>query len=581
MAQQKITRALDQRETGDVIKFFETFDGILEKNSGIHDSKCLSIDSAEPPCPVTKGMYTKVKLTDDAIHITNIDKSYISMRVSFDLRLSSPNASISFAVPAEDMKGFKNEWYNYAHVGSSCFFVGFKSAIHVLDAYRIYSKGRKTACEQTEALYENAITYFLKPQQEIRARPHTYSPWENVRKKDDCVCGVYIPWIDLFDRTFPDPEPDSNYFRVNLTPKTLTIEFDLNIPFDDFLPLSGMTMFPNFLFGNLQMELKETIQNNLVWCILPLVTTIENLQRNCPTFITPTGNDMPYHERYQFFQINDTVGDVSFATLIPNHTTMIPAFLGYNKLSMMCTNGQILSCRSNINGFCLKEEVMEQLREQYMGKELILPAQFVDYQAFSQTVQPGGIKCNTTYTLTNVSNIILTFPRTGNEITVSKNPQFGAIQLQVESKPYPDKPFSTLETAHCEYNLVNAGLDSIWSPNDSYAYSLVCQEVKDGKQLRPVKDNTNYCLNCSTERLCGAGVFCDGLTKQSAHISLNGNNIDTSKKNPYLYPDGANKNDVAPLMMLVQDCFWRCTIEKGAEFIINRPEFVKEKTGTD
>ena len=241
-----------------------------------------------------------------------------------------------------------------------------------------------------------------------------------------------------------------------------------------------------------------------------------------------------------------------------------------------------MSCRSNVNGFNIKQSVIDSLLDAYAEKEMIIPAQMVDYQAFSQTVQPGGLKCNTTYSLTNVTNVILTFPRTGNQITVSKNPNFGTVQLQIEGKPYPDKPFSTLETAHTEFNLVNANLDSIWAPNRALAYSLTGPDYNDKKErTRVTEDDGNYCLNCSTERLCGGGVFCDGLTKMSAHINLNATNIDTTKTNPYLYPDGVNKNDVAPHMMLVQDCFWKCTVKKGAEWIANNPSFYEEQTGTD
>ena len=567
MAQAKIIRALDPRETGDVIKFFETFDGILEKNSGVHDCKCLTNDSYDPPCPLPKNMYTKVKLTDDAIHITNIDKSYISMRVSFDLKLDV-DPTFKF-----NIKGTHSMWSLKNYV----IFVGFKSAIHCIDAYRIYSRGKKTTCEQTEALYENAVTYFLKPEQEICNRPNTYSPWENVAKGSRNVCGVYIP-LDKFMEQGRDIDGYvSESFKTN---QTLTIAFDLNIPFDDFLPLSAMSMFPNCLFGNLVLELKQTIQNNLVFCQLPFDAAYrlnegdQSIRHEIPTAaIDPC-----------FTQINDTMtfkafsydGDTADAKILKEKST---------PFTLTCLNGQILTCRSNINGFNIKQAVLDTLLNAYAEKEMIIPAQIVDYQAFSQTVQPGGLKCNTTYTLTNITNVILTFPRTGNQITVSKNPNFGNIQLQIEGKPYPDKPFSTLETAHTEFNLVNANLDSIWAPNKTYAYSLTGPDYVDFggdmARARITEDDGNYCFNCSTERLCGAGVFCDGLSKMSAHINLSATNADTTKTNPYLFPDGANKNDVAPLMMLVQDTFWRCTTKKGVEWVSNNPVFYEEQTGSD
>ena len=68
----------------------------------------------------------------------------------------------------------------------------------------------------------------------------------------------------------------------------------------------------------------------------------------------------------------------------------------------------MLQCRAHINGFNLKDAVCDSLRDYYKDKELIIPAQMIDYQAFSQTIQPGGLKCNTTYNLTNISSIMIT-----------------------------------------------------------------------------------------------------------------------------------------------------------------------------
>lgn len=566
MAQSKIIRALDPRETGDVIKFFETFDGILEKNSGIHDCKCLTNDAYDPPAPLPKGQFTKIKLTDDAIHITNIDKSFISARVWFELKMDFEN----------DAKMYLDTDINQ-QVDTLMLFVGFKSAIHNFDAYRIYSNGKKTACEQTEALYENSVTYFLKPQQEVCCRPNTYSPWENVAQVSRNVCGVYIPLRDYIVSAAESGgavNVGAPTHKIAFT-KNPIIEFDINIPFDDFLPFSGMTMFPNSLFGNLMMEIKQTIQNNLVYCQVPFDAAYRSLSTGGTWTPVIVGQVDPC-----FTQIND-----SLEFRFPNVTTtggVTTKLLKTCKLTVTCLNGGMLSCRTNINGFNIKQAVIDSLLDAYAEKELIIPAQIVDYQAFSQTVQPGGLKCNTTYSLTNITNVILTFPRTGNQITVSKNPNFGTIQLQIEGKPYPDKPFSTHETAHTEFNLVNANLDSIWAPSRALAYSLTGPDYDDKhERSRISEDDGSYCLNCSTERLCGAGAFCDGLTKMSAHISLTATNLDTSKSNPYLYPDGTNRNDVAPLMMLVQDAFWKCTIKKGAEWIANNPTFYEDQTGTD
>ena len=156
MTQRKIQLALDPRETGDVEQFFQSYDAIIEKNSGANDCKCLTIDSYDPPCPVQRGTYTKLKMTDDSIQITNIDKSFISARCRYFLSMKEIEANSTGNTTNHD--SIQYQWL----------FIGLKAGIHIIDSYRIYSRGKKTTCKQTESLYETAVTYMLKPQQEIQ-----------------------------------------------------------------------------------------------------------------------------------------------------------------------------------------------------------------------------------------------------------------------------------------------------------------------------------------------------------------------------------------------------------------------------
>ena len=74
--------------------------------------------------------------------------------------------------------------------------------------------------------------------------------------------------------------------------------------------------------------------------------------------------------------------------------------------------------------------------------------------------------CN--ITLTNCTNIALSFPQTDNEITVSKNPEQQAAQLILMGKNIPDKSINTLEAAHAEMELTNACLDSLFEAQPSF-----------------------------------------------------------------------------------------------------------------
>ena len=577
----KVSKALDQRDTGDLVHYFHSFDNIIEKNSGLHDNKLLSIDSSEPPCPVKVGQYTKLKLTDESIGFTNIDKSSITCDVQLKLQINGFTSHMLKVPTDTTTQDYINaKTLNRESNAMTKLFVGFKSAIHVFDAYRVYSNNKKTQCEQTEALYENSLAYMMKTEQEVQAHPYSYTPYEHARTGSDCVCGTYISLEDF--------DSKSETYQGSV----MTIHFEVNIPLDDFLPFQAMTIFPNAIFGNLYMEVKQAILGNLVYCQVDPDEARKNYFLNCGPnllkdmqgtlvdFGSITGYD------HHFTQVNDPcqIQEVAYGT-------NSQATLWNQTITLQCTDGQLLTCRSNINGFNVRESVIDELAEYYRNTPLVIPSQFVDYQAFSQVVQPNGLKCNTTYNMCNATNIVVTFPRTGNQITCSQNPQFGSIQVQIDCKPYPDKPFSTLEAAHSEYVLTNSGLDSLWAPQKDFVYSINYKELTDNINdnyfvgsdtttlgtvphlINPKSDNTNYCFNVATERISGNGVFCDGLTKSNTHISLNATNLNSTTLNHYLYPDGTTRNTCAPMMMIVQDTFWECYSGQGCNYIINNRDY--------
>lgn len=585
---QHILKALDQRSTGDVFNYLAINDCIIKENSGIHDNKSLSIDAYDPPCPVNKGIYTKVKLTDESIDIVSIDKSTLTARIFVKLvadstLLNALTTEYTGVTANKEVVTLKNKMTKL--------FFGLKSSLHLFDAYRIYSNGRKTACEQVEALYESSMDRMLKAQEELDEKPYIYTRWDRAKDVDEAICGVYISLEDIrTGRSLSE--------GVLPVPGTVEIDFTAVIPLDDFLPFNAMTMFPSCAFGSLTMEVKLAIQNNFVLCQTdPAQTAKEYLMASGTRGATVDPNNLvgqmvafmsqPEGQKYlhAFTQIGDSFPirmlKVS-AGASPLNTNTITA----NRLSWTdvvatpnVTAGQIVELRSNLNGFNIKDTVIEKIINKYSQTPYIVPAQFVDYQAFSQTPRYGSIRCNNTYTLTNCSAIGFLFPRTHNEITVSRNPNMASIQAQVDNKPFPDKPFSTHSPEHSIYCLTNAGFDSLFSASREYGYSLRFNEMEtieayDGTAAHGMvgvecsEDNTSYCFYAATQRPSGYGTFCDGLSKESAQISLIMASEGSSTTNPNKYVEG----HMPPIMLILQDCFWRCTTN-GCEFIINDPSF--------
>lgn len=589
-----VTRALDQTPTGDLIKYFALSDNILEANSGVHDNKCLSIDAADPPCPVNRGMYTKLKLTDESVQITNIDKSSITALVSIDIKAADKfwlHSDFNY-FPDRMLVNDSRSGNGQDGSGDSAmdsrdklmvWFVGLKASSHLFDAYRVYSNNRKTACEQTESLYENAAARILKAQEELDYKPGIYTQWRSAREMGDNVCGAYFSLYEL------KHAPNG----------VLNVQFEATIPVDDFLPFSGMTLFPNALFGNLSLEVKMAIQQNFV---ITQVDTDVVMKRHREVNVDSTGVIYSNFDsiagliaiftgRHETSTLLDTqsftqIGDTFISSYIRGWLEE-DAPLGALwpiKTTFQITSGKILNCRSNLNGFNVKNDVLDQLYEKFSQQDLIIPAQYVDYQAFSQKPLSNGLKCNTTYGLTNACSLMFLFPRTTNDLTCSKNPLFSSLQMQIDNRPYPDKPFSSIEQSHTIFNITNAGLDGLFSPSEEFGYSLTCNELKTrfgDKNSRALKDNTSYCFLCATERLSGYGTFCDGVTKESAHITLSATLLPHEGVHPYLNnPLTMEKNERGPIMLVCQDAFWNCSVAGGCEFICNDKNYVKEKTGT-
>ncbi len=214
---------------------------------------------------------------------------------------------------------------------------------------------------------------------------------------------------------------------------------------------------------------------------------------------------------------------------------------------------------SHINGFRLKDSVISRLRSKYASKPLIIPAQVCKHDLFAQRPTAGGLKLNTNITLTNCTNIALSFPQTDNEISVVKNPEQQAAQLILMGKNIPDKSINTLEAAHTEMILTNACLDSLFEAQPSFIRSLTLSASNGVIKIEKIGDATDYYFNVSLERF-GNGVYCDGLTSPGAiTLTFQSNSIHSGNADPYYHPnviDSAVLNTQPINIMSVEDCFW-------------------------
>lgn len=200
------------------------------------------------------------------------------------------------------------------------------------------------------------------------------------------------------------------------------------------------------------------------------------------------------------------------------------------------------SAKSFINCYNIPHDRHEQLRDLLSSTKIYIPGQRIDQYTFSQTPTISSMNCNTTQSLVNCSALAFIWPRSPNELTCSVNPYLSSIQLQIDNKTYPDKPFSTYSPEHASYILSNLMFDDFFSPNKSLERSLSTQ--------REWEDNTNYAFVVSLERLDSSPFVFEGLTKDNCYITLNGT-FDGSYR-----PYSSLSTRQNPIMFVCQDTLW-------------------------
>ena len=537
----KVTQALSDKQSGDITNYFNEIDHIIQLNDGIHDCKLLSMECYDRPTPVRYNQYTKFHISDAGIDCINIDKCYITAIMTYRMKLTQLDSVSLSSVDAAGRKRFYK------------LFVGLKNASQNFDTYRIYINHNQIY-SQTDAIYEQALTTALKPKAEM-FRPHMYSTWDEAHNHSNNVCGTYIDIVDNLGQEFD-------------------ISFEVSIQLDDLLPLSGMSILPNCVIGDLELEIRNRIQGNLIYCQVSPDALVEEYWKST------TSNDGTWTVGGQNVSLNAYIRDVKQeiesaryereftqvgdATRVSIHTydNTLGGYATDIQIRLECLNSIMNNAMSHVYGFRLKDSVKNALINKYQKRPLIIPAQVCNHDLFAQRPVPGGLKLNTNITLTNCTNIALSFPQTDNEITVSKNPEQQSAQLILMGKNIPDKSINTLEAAHTEMELSNACLDSLFEAQPSFIRSLTMSASNGTSKIYRSGDCTDYYFNCSLERF-GNGVYCDGLTSPGAiTLTFQSNAINSGNADPYYHPDitDATVLNTQPVnIMTVQDCFWIIT----------------------
>lgn len=528
-------REKEHKDIGEDV--YDYYESLTERVIGgeFQNVSFLSFDSSEPPCPIGPGQFTRLKLTDSSCQITSFENSFIQLEIS---------ASFNFAINGGngfDLGTLEEEIFSIvgSQIGGDLldvpvYFVGFKTGLHCIDHYRFYNSFHAgPLCEQSQAIYESALTYMTKAEEEIEGKIARYAVESELNECKEDIPGFYLTWRDLYSA------------RVN---KRIEKTFIVNIPYDDFAPLQFFKNYPNVICGDLQLEFKINNNKNMVIFPIDYGKAVEKIFRRSNYKLDNKIETLMYASffkktdqkfcnlgdicrSYFYKPVEDTLGSKAVCHFEPINTSM----------TLTCGPLTLKSAKSFINCYNVPHETHEKLRNLLTSTKIYIPGQRIDQYTFSQLPTVSSMNCNTTQSFVNCSSLAFTWPRTPNELTCSVNPRMNSIQLQIDNKTYPDKPFDTRSFEHANYILTNLMFDDFFKPNKGLERAL-------SKRVE-YEDNTNYAFVVSLERLDSSPFVFEGLTKDNCYITLNGT-FDSGS--PYSILNTRQN----PIMFVCQDTLW-------------------------
>ena len=134
--------------------------------------------------------------------------------------------------------------------------------------------------------------------------------WDEAHNHSKNVCGVYVDIWDNLEHEFD-------------------ITFEVSIQLDDLLPLSGMSILPNCVISDIELEIKNRIQGNLVYFQVNPEALFEEYARTTTAFndatLTVAGTAT---DRHHFFRsVKEEISSCMRKNLLKLEMKLISVFI--------------------------------------------------------------------------------------------------------------------------------------------------------------------------------------------------------------------------------------------------------------
>ncbi|MDE7430744.1 MAG: hypothetical protein K2N34_02340 [Lachnospiraceae bacterium] len=528
-------------DEGDVLNFFQTkIRNLIQKNGGDHSFSFIMEEWTNKDAPMPVGTKTRIKLTHSGHTISQIEKSFNTVLLEFDINLDTKI----------DMSADEHNLHKI--------FVGFKNAVEFFEDCRFWVDGRLLDSYRQDELQRESFAFnSIKPRDCKAPAKYSHSLWENVSKYSPSVCGCYVDLKDLTDG------------------KKHRISIELTIPFTDQLALQAWQLYPNRICGEIEEEVKTSL-SALVWCQVSPNVVKETLQflddedidEDIPAVIpisrkfTQIGN--PTNIVVEYKAAEDELDE----NAIPVKTNDATNSLKVGKAILYASNGTIQLGRSNLAGFGLKEGTFNGLVRE-LQEPLLVPSQELTREIFEGSAKPNGLEVSKSIPLRNATNITMMFPKRSSDITCFDNIMYQNVQLTVNKRTYPDTEFSsTCGARFYQHMLIANELDGALEPAQEFedSFTQPLNDLTTGARYKNCRsDGTSFGINFQLER-SNAGYVFDGLDTGSTSITVTfrGQPMFSGENDTY-YNFEEGLHPVAPEAWICSDTYFVWSV-KGVQY---------------
>lgn len=383
------TKGLSNAE-GDLYHFFQDqVANLVQENGGNHyfNWKTFECFDSNSPHPVRTKSY--LRLTSENFPITQMGKSFISIKLKLWVKLD------------RRLDGFNNDIKKLIRV-----FIGLKNSAEFFGKLDTICNNIMCKNTQDEAVREQFAYNCLKPRAEKSVAKYCHSTWDNVASFSESICGIYVPLSELADGN------DHPYMM------------ELVIPYTDLLKYQAFMLYSKAICGELK-ELVETSTDAFVWAPISPSVVKDALE-------TWTGDVMSiklpdyYGITNKFTQCGNSACIIASITKanedeeVNDRLSMVQDDgtykYGVANVTLSVTNCIVEQMRTNIAGFAVKPQVMNQLK-QLLQKPIIIPSQTLDRRHFPNAAGANGIDTTTDIALNSATNITVVFPKNSNDAT--------------------------------------------------------------------------------------------------------------------------------------------------------------------